>query len=82
MTVSNWQKEMEARAHAAADELVGTCKSLHEVCPGGEQDDLTFCETLDSLVYECVCCNWWFEAGDGQHDKQGGWACDDCNEEE
>lgn len=79
---SNWKTEMEARAHAAAEELIGTCKGLHEVCPNGEDDDSTFCETLDSLAYECEGCGWWHEAGDGQHDTGGGFNCDDCHEEE
>lgn len=78
---SNWKKEMEARADRAAEELLGTCKGLHEVCPNDEQDDGDFCARLDELVYECEQCGWWYEAGDGQHGMGSGFYCDDCKEE-
>lgn len=72
-----WSKTAEDIAY----ELQGTCSSLLGVLEqydmeGAENDD-AFTATLDSLVFECEGCSWWFEISEmcADHDT---WKCEDC----
>jgi hypothetical protein len=60
--------------------ILGTCKSLNEVCEehGITEDDLTMDQfhTLDEITLECCVCNWWSETSEfNDEDRQ---ICDDC----
>lgn len=68
-----------ARAQAVADDLIGTCQSLHDVATEDEQNDLVFCGALDGHVFECEGCGWWCGMEEA-HDGAGGFICDDCLE--
>lgn len=51
-------------AERCADELNGTCKSVHELSEPeyvAGLDNMVFCARLDELVMECSVCNWWVE---------------------
>lgn len=68
---------MKLTAEQASEQLLGTCKSLHEVCTEGEQDDPEFCKQLDDLCLECEHCNWWVEPSEIVDDDG---CCRDCAE--
>lgn len=72
---------MTNRVEEVADELVGTCKSLHDVTTEEEQDDDKFCESLSDLVFCCEICSWWFLTEE-MHNDDGVELCPDCNEAE
>lgn len=65
-----------------AYELQGSCDSLcavlerHEM--EGAEHDSTFCYQLDSLVFECLGCGWWFEISEMSDDPAHDWKCEDC----
>lgn len=50
---------LDARAHEIADELIGTCRSKHDVMTQEEIDDPTLEAALNDLMFECDCCGWW-----------------------
>lgn len=48
----------------------------------GDQDEieeltLEECKELDSLVFNCVACNWWCDAEECNEDEAE-WVCDEC----
>lgn len=67
-----------------AEILQGTCKSLDDVlCEVFEYESGTLTSTdlpiellrsLDDMVMECQCCNWWVEASEVDDDG----ACEEC----
>lgn len=63
-----------------AEALIGTCKSLSEVCP--EHDKLTIeqLEHLDSLVMCCDQCGWWGYT-DEMNTEHGEIMCIECCQE-
>lgn len=67
-----------------AYELQGTCQSLHEVLERFDMDDAdmesAFCAELDSLVFECTCCNWWYETS--EMSEYTDWQCKECAEDD
>lgn len=65
---------MTDRVRALADRALGTCDGYVD-----EIEELTLaeCAELDGLVFQCVTCGWWFEAGDAV-DTEHGWECGDC----
>lgn len=69
-------------AEIAANELEGTCKSIADL--GSEYvellNNIEFCDTLDGLVFECKCCEWWFEVAEMDED-QDDWICVECGKE-
>jgi hypothetical protein len=73
---------MKARAEVVANDLVGTCKSIHEVCEDGEENDITFCQELDDRVFCCTGCSWWSDVSDLGKDKNGELYCDECSPED
>ena len=62
-------------AEEAADELLGTCKSLTEVCTEGEENDAAFCAELDGIAATCDECGWWVDAHELDDDSR----CDGCS---
>lgn len=70
------------RGIEAAEELEGTCLSIHEVASEEETDDPDFCEALDDLVFLCSTCSWWCEVAERADDGEDGEPkCTDCHEE-
>lgn len=65
----------------AAAKLQGTANSIASL--GEEFEDLQlndeFCAKLDELVFECTCCNWWFEQSEMSENED--WVCIDCANE-
>ena len=68
-------------ADKVANYLSGTCMSLEKAL---EQCDLPedlnmnsdFCTRLDSIVFQCACCEWWFEIGEMSASVD--WTCEEC----
>lgn len=64
-----------------AHELEGTSKFLTFVLEERELDGLdnnsTFCHHLDSLVFCCEKCDWWFSQSE-MTDKVDQWICEEC----
>lgn len=77
MTGNNYNAHMTALAEQAAEQLQGTCKSIHDLGEEFEeaQNDKIFCERLDDLVFECEVCNWWCELSEMSDIEM---TCDDC----
>lgn len=69
-----------------ADELRGTCNSLLQVLEQHDAEEMElnseFCDALDSHVFECQRCNWWFEQSEMADRKDGEWICEDCTDDE
>lgn len=61
----------------AADELIGTCQSLHEVVQDGETDDPAWCLQFDEITMSCETCGWWVDSH--EIDRNGN--CEQCQEE-
>ena len=80
MSGDNWKPHMLALAEEAAEQLQGTCKTIVELRPEFEaaQDDQTFCDRLDEIVFECTVCNWWCEQSEMAEDCGNEWVCQDC----
>lgn len=75
-------KRIRERAREVADELMGSCNSLHSVLGDADehlQDDYDFLDTLDGLVAQCNGCGWWGEPCMVNDDCD---TCDECFEEE
>lgn len=62
--------DVQARAQALADELLGTCDGL----PEHVLDDGDLASALDELVLCCECCGWWCES----HEIDDRGNCEDC----
>lgn len=78
MVETNWQVHMRALADQAADQLIGTCQSLHDLGVTFEacEDDATFCSRLDELAFECTVCNWW--CSEDELDDDQAIVCAEC----
>lgn len=79
----NHDETMTALATRAAEQLSGTCGTIARL---GEQyedamNDTTFCNVLDSLVFECEHCNWWLEQSEMAERDDGKWICQECTDE-
>lgn len=72
-------------AEEVASELEGTCKFLTFVLEEREaehmEDNSIFCARLDSLVFCCERCDWWFAQSE-MTDKVDRWICVECGDEE
>ena len=70
-------------AEDIADELRGTCQHLTLVLEHYEmeeaENDTAFCFELDSFVFECETCNWWYAQSEMAEDQED-WICEDCHE--
>ena len=62
-----------SRATELAKELEGTCMNYPETDDWTTQE----LEELDSLVFECMICGWWFDTMDEVEEQ----TCSDCYEE-
>lgn len=68
------------------DYLQGTCMTLQAACQayGYEEDDLTApqLEEIDSQIFLCTTCGWWYEIADSSEDSPDGEnVCIECIEE-
>lgn len=61
-------------------DLLGTCKSLEEVCSDDEINDKVVTDAIDAEIFECDGCGWWCELSE-LNDDTGRWLCDDCSDE-
>lgn len=84
MTGDNRKAYLEALADKAAEQLTGTCKSIHEL--GEEYEDafneLPFTDRLDELCFECCRCNWWCSMDECEETPGGEWACSECMQDD
>lgn len=67
-------EDVQVRAQAIADKLLGTCDQ--------KPDDLLYAdadlaEAFDALVRECEGCNWWVET----HEVDDEGLCEDCQDD-
>jgi hypothetical protein len=74
---------MVALAERAAELLLGTCKSLHDLGQEFEaaQHYQPFTERLDDLVFECTVCNWWCGHDEHNENESDQFVCDECDPE-
>lgn len=79
------EQTTEEKARFIAEQIEGTCQSLHGVLEQHEMDgldnDQNFCDTLDGLVFECKTCGWWFEMSEMSADPAHDWECDGCSDD-
>ena len=68
---------MTQRAQEVAAELMGTPHNITWAASNAEIQDKTFCQELDTLVFECMGCGWWCDVEE-LHDTAEGDMCDDC----
>ena len=62
--------DIQSRADAIADHLLGTCNPL----PDEVLDTEGLAEALDELVLCCETCGWWVES----HEIDDSGNCEDC----
>lgn len=76
-------EELRPIAEKVAAELEGTSGFLHFVVEEhghpGLDDDQTFCDILDSIVFCCTQCGTWHDVGNTGNDIDGEWCCNDCS---
>lgn len=71
-------------AETFADHVCGTATTssieniLTELDLPPYANDMTFCATLDQLVFECTSCGWWCGV-DELHYDDNGFVCDECS---
>jgi hypothetical protein len=72
-------EQMTALATRAAERLQGSSETIARLGEEYEaaESDFVFCAVLDSLVFECDCCNNWFE----QNEMASDWKCEGCTVE-
>jgi hypothetical protein len=75
---------VSTRAQEVADDLIGTCRSLHEFASQAEADDPNFMSELQLLAFECDCCGWWASTEELNHDEGQEFdeMCDECADAE
>lgn len=74
------RQHMAERAQEVAAQLLNTAHNLPYFATAVEMSDKTFCQELDTLVFECFECGWWCSI-DELHDTDEGQKCDDCTGE-
>lgn len=77
-------KAMRERACKCAEDLIGTCKSLHDEATEEEQNNYDFCDELDQNVFCCDDCGWWCGIDEMAENPEGkgGQYCTDCRDDE
>lgn len=65
-------------ARLAAQRLQGSCQSIANLGEEFEALELDgeFCAVLDSLVFCCTECDWWFEQSEMSETED--WVCEEC----
>lgn len=67
-----------------AETLQGSAMSLADGCEvlGFTEDDMSVsdCEYLDTMVFNCECCGWWFEQSEMAKNADDQWICESCAE--
>jgi hypothetical protein len=71
----------QQRLETIIKELVGTSKSLYDVCNDEELDDPQVAAHVDAHIFECSCCSWWCELSDASERHRGELRCDECAED-
>jgi C4-type Zn-finger protein len=79
---SNYDTHMADLADHAAEQLQGTCQSLASLNLEDAEDNQTFCNRLDELVFCCEQCGWWCEQSEMANRKDEEWICTDCTGDE
>lgn len=67
-------EDVQGRAGALADGLLGTQGTLEEFLSEDEQADVDLMAALDDLVQQCVTCGTWVEPSEVQSEGE----CLDC----
>lgn len=80
----NRQAHMRLLAERVAEQLRGSCLSKFSLGDEVEDafDDITFCNRLDELVFQCTICHWWWEQSEMAEDCGDDWVCQECSEGE
>jgi hypothetical protein len=73
-----------ALAARAAEKLEGTCDGLEDLVERdaeiAEVADLkTFLQYLDTMVFCCVSCNWWYRQRENATPDGAEWECHACH---
>jgi hypothetical protein len=71
---------LDARAHEIADDLIGTCRSLHDFTDEDEIDNDLLMAKLYDLCFECDCCGWWADIEELNNEDSSRELCDECHE--
>lgn len=82
--MNHTREEWAALAERAAEELMGSCRSLTDLGEEFEGADniRAFTDRLDELVFCCEGCCWWCEIGELRNDgTDGEWLCEDCTDD-
>lgn len=75
-------EEKTARAHVAADALIGQCvEGMEDVLSEAELDDKFLLEEFDMLAFLCEQCGWWHST-DNLRDESGKQLCTECSEDD
>lgn len=72
--------------HSTWEEIVssleGSCKSLSEALVANDaehlEDDMDFLGFLDSYIFQCDWCSWWYSVGEMSEESQ---VCNNCWED-
>lgn len=79
MSPAEAAEAVAARVEGTSDSLLRALEALE--LDEGLQDNSAFTDRLDSLVFCCTRCDWWFGVGDTGSDVSGQWACVECGGE-
>jgi hypothetical protein len=59
--------------------LQGTCMNLQDVLEENDLEDTeAVCHAIDTEIFECDGCGWWFELSEMGSDHGGVQLCDSC----
>jgi hypothetical protein len=70
---------LHIRAQEIAEQLVGTAKSITEVCTPAEIENVELMAQVDEEITLCDVCGWYVETDDID-DSSGESLCTDCVE--
>jgi hypothetical protein len=73
-------------ATKAASQLEYTTDSLEEIAEKDPEiaevvDSTNFLKHFDSLIFNCVTCNWWKRQRENATPKGDEWVCQECADE-
>lgn len=67
-------KPPRSSVQALAKRLMESGDASYEVAELSQEE----CEELDSVVFECQGCNWWFHQRDNATKDEAEWLCRQC----
>lgn len=70
---------MSERAEEIAEELIGTCKDLHDVVQDHEFENWELMAALDEYAMQCTTCGWW-DATEDMDTTGDEPECSECSE--